>query len=291
MAEIKTSVKTKLSEGLCKEIFGRSLQELSAQVESHTFSVQAWLSSRSPQAVRLELRGIRLSSTGLKIPLLNLAIGSNFPAGATENEIEAEIETAKKFFADRQVPWYWWMNTSPSPRNIGNILKKHGIEFDDRPLPAMAAPLSKTDCPPGYPEHIRVWQAESIADLQAASYIRRKAFRFPEGEAMTYFEDMASDWLENPNAKLLLAGETINTPVSMGALILGANIPGIYVMATLPDHHRNGYGKAILTSLMNEAIRDGHQIIALTASKAGYGLYSQFGFQHIFDFDFYFPVG
>jgi GNAT superfamily N-acetyltransferase len=289
MVDTQSNENTKLSEDLSKEIFGKSLQELSAQVESHTFAVQAWLSSRSPRAKTLELRGTHLSSTGLKIPLLNLAMGCNFPTDVKENEIEEEIETIKKFFTDQQVPWYWWMNISPSPKNIGEILKKHGIVYDDRTLPAMAAPLSKMNDLPGYPEHIRIWEAGSLADLQAASNMRRKAFRFPEGEATTYFEDMASDWLENPDVKLFLAGKTHSEPVSIGAVIMGAGIPGIYIMATLPEHHRKGYGKAILTRLMNEASRGGHQLIALTASRAGYGLYSQFGFQHIFDFDFYIP--
>ena len=76
-------------------------------------------------------------------------------------------------------------------------------------------------------------------------------------------------------------------PVSIGAVIEGAGIPGIYVMATLPDHHRKGYGKAILTRLLTEAASAGNRMIALTASKAGFGLYSQFGFYHLFDFDFY----
>jgi predicted acetyltransferase len=70
-------------------------------------------------------------------------------------------------------------------------------------------------------------------------------------------------------------------------VIEGAGIPGIYVMATLPEHHRKGYGKAILTRLLAEAASAGSQMIALTASKAGFRLYSQFGFLHLFDFDFY----
>jgi GNAT superfamily N-acetyltransferase len=290
MTKNENGTKIKLSDDSCQKIFGESRKELSAQVERHTLMVQAWLSSRSPQAMTLELHGTRLLSTGLKIPLLNLAIGCNFPANATESEVEEEIETVKKFFSNRHVPWYWWMNTSPSPRNIQNILKARGIEYDAPPLPAMAASLSIMDDLPKYPEQIRVWQAESTADLRAASTIRRIAFRFPEGEAAAYFEDMASDWLENPNVKLFLAGETLSNPISIGAMIMGAEIPGVYVMATLPEQHRKGYGKAMLARLMNEAAKSGHSIMALTASNAGYSLYSQFGFQHIFDFDFYSPT-
>jgi len=235
---------------------------------------------------------VRVSSTGFEIPLLNLALGCNFPVDMSDNEIEDEIETVKNIFARRNVPWYWWMNAFPSPKNIESLLEKHGLVNDRDPLPAMAASL--TNDPTNYPKfpgHIRVWQAGTIRDLQAASTIRRLAFKFREGEALTYFEDMSADWLNNDSVKLFLAGENENEPVSIGALILGAGIPGIYVMATLPDQHRKGYGKAVLTRLLSEAVSGGYSIIALTASDAGSGLYSQFGFHHIFGFDFYLPPG
>jgi predicted acetyltransferase len=99
---------------------------------------------------------------------------------------------------------------------------------------------------------------------------------------------MPADWLDDSSpARLFLAGEDESKPVSMGAVIEGAGIPGIYVMATLPEHHRKGYGKAILTRLLSEAASNGGQMVALTASKAGFALYSQFGFLHLFGFDFY----
>ena len=271
--------------------FGKTRDELLELASRHTMTVQGWLSSRSPQAKRFEGKGIKASSTGFNLPLLNLALGCEFPVNATQNEIDDEIEAVKSFFASRNVPWYWWMNANPSPNNIRTILENHGMEYDDPPLPAMVASL-KMDFStlPTYPENICVWQAKSLEDLQAASKIRRLAFKFPDGQAMSYFEDMASDWLNNKGVKLFLAGENEATPVSIGAVIEGAGIPGVYVMATLPDQHRKGYGKAILSRLMREAAIRGHEIVALTASQAGFGLYAQFGFRHLFSFDFYIPA-
>lgn len=268
--------------------FGKSRNDLIQIVDEHTLTVQAWLSSRSPQAAKFEGKGVKASSTGFKIPLLNLALGCGFPEGSCVEEIEQEVKTVIDFFAGRNVPWYWWMNTQPSPKNIGLILEKFGVTYDAPALPAMIASLSHNAKLPEYDKSIRVWRAHSIADLQAASRIRRMAFKFPEGEAATYFEDMPSDWLDDASpARLFLAGENESEPLSIGALIEGAGMPGIYVMATLPEHHRKGYGKAILTRLIAEARFAGNQMIALTASKAGFGLYSQFGFVHLFDFDFY----
>lgn len=271
--------------------FGKPRTELTELVSRHTMAVQGWLSSRSPQAAKFEGKGIKASSTGFNIPLLNLALGSNFHANIAQEEIDGEIESVKAFFADRNVPWYWWMNANPSPKNIRQILEKHGMEYDDPPLPAMIASL-KVDVTnlPKYPENICVWQAESIEDLKAASRIRRLAFKFPEGQAISYFEDMASDWLNAKDVKLLLAGEDEASPVSIGAVIEAEGIPGLYVMATLPDRHRKGYGKAILSKIMRDAAAQGHTMMALTASQAGFGLYSQFGFRHLFGFDFYLPA-
>ena len=276
------------NESLIKQ-FGKPRKELIQLVDQHTLEVQAWLSSRSPRAAKFKGKGIKAASTGFKIPLLNLALGCNFPTESSEKDIEEEIIVVKEFFAKRNVPWYWWMNTQPSPKNIGQILKKHELEYEGPPLPAMIASLSQDKKSlPTHDENIRVWRAQSIADLRAASKIRRMAFKFPDGEATTYFEDMPSDWLEDASpARLFLAGNNESEPASIGAMIERAGIPGIYVMATLPEHHRKGYGKAILTRLLLEAASSKNQFIALTASKAGFALYSQFGFFHLFDFDFY----
>lgn len=270
------------------KVFGTSQHELISLIDRHTLTVQAWLSSRSPRAVMFKGKGVRASSTGLNVRLLNLALGCNFPAGISDSEIEEEIEVVKGFFARRNVRWFWWMSTFPSIKNVRDVMERHGFEYDDPPLPAMAAPLTLGDMHlPEYPKHIRVWQAQTVKDLQAASFIRRTAFKFREGEALTYFEDMESDWLENDSVKLFLAGEKTSEPVSIGALIHAEDIPGVYAMATLPDYHRKGYGKALLTRLMSEAAAQGHELIALTASQVGFGLYSQFGFRHVFNFDLY----
>lgn len=278
-----------LTDQQCLEIYRRPRAELIQLAEAHTLTVQAWLSSRSPEAKTFQGRGVRASSTGFKIPLLNLALGCNFPEGMDEDEIGAEVEAVKRFFAERGAPWYWWMNSEPSPKHISRILEQRGLVYDDPPLPAMIAPkIQNFATLPTYDRDIHAWRANSIADLQSASKIRRIAFGFKEGEALTYFEDMARDWLSDESAaRLYLAGSSESDPVSIGAVIHAAGIPGIYVMATLPEHHRKGYGKAALTALLLDAARMEGDMVALTASSAGAGLYSQFGFRRLFAFDFY----
>jgi GNAT superfamily N-acetyltransferase len=265
--------------------FGRSWEEIARLSDLHTRTVQAWLSSRAPQAARFEGQGIKASSTGLNVPLLNLALGANFPPGTPEEVITGEIEAVKRFFAARGVPWYWWLGPYPNPADIGEQLARHHLVFDPPGLPTMAAPLP-TLSPPLNPE-VQVWQAAGLADLKAASFIRRIAFRFPEGAALTYFEDMAEDWLRGDPAKLYLARLGDGPPVAIGALIMGAEIAGIYIMATLPEWGRRGLGKAVMAHMIAQAMAEGHPLLVLTAGVKGYPLYRQFGFEHIFDYQIF----
>lgn len=249
--------------------------------DEHTRAVQTWLASRCPVAARLDLSNVAVSSTGLRVQFLNLAISHR----GDFSKIDEEIETVKEFFAQRGVPWYWMLPPLSTRQEIQRRLEAHGMTYNAPDLPAMAAslPAPKADAPP----NVRVWQAASVDDLISASKIRHAAFRFPRGIASTYFEDMPDDWLQNPNARLFLARVGDNPPVSIGALIVAADAPGVYVMATLPEWERRGLGRAILQRILVEAAGLGFTRIVLTASRKGYALYQKFGFEHTFDYIFY----
>lgn len=270
-------------------VLGQSLETIVRIADAHTLTVQHWLSSRAPHAIMFDGLGTRVASTGLKIRLLNQALGAHYPPDTTLETIHAEIEQLKGFFAGRAIGgWFWWLGPFTTPVSIFDMLKSHGLEYDGVGLPCMVAPLPFQGSPTSH--EINVWQARTLADLQAASAIRRAAFHFPDGEAITYFDDMPNDWLsENSPAKLFLARAGEGEPAAIGALILaegvlGMSVPGVYVMATLPEWGRRGLGAAILSRIMDEASRQGHRMIVLTASRFGYGLYRKFGFEHIFDY-------
>ena len=260
--------------------------ETALLADRHTFAVQAWLSSRASSAVSFDGHGIKIRSTGLGVPLLNLALGANF-ININDADIRSEIEAVKTFFAARRVPWYWWISPFSSPADIGARLEESGARYDPPDLPAMVAPLPsrKTEVNPD----LRVWQAGTRADLEAASYIRRVAFKFPSGVGANYFEDMAEDWLRGDPAHLYLASVNDGPPAAIGAWIVAESVPGIYAMATLPEWRQRGLGRAILQRLMADAAADSYQMIVLTASNMGEPLYRQFGFERMFGYLFYLP--
>jgi GNAT superfamily N-acetyltransferase len=268
---------------------GTTLDDLMRRADRHTMAVQAWLSSRSPDAARYNGSGIRASSTGLPVPLLNLALGGKFPDNTSDNEIRAEIEAVKRFFRGRGVKdWYWWLGADLHPTDMAQRLEKTGFVFDRPALPLLVAQIPAL-MKPQMSEDIVVWQAKTIQDLAAASTIRRVAFRFPRDAGKTYFEDMADSWLNNPKVKLYLAGRDRHLPEAIGALIEDDDegLAGIYVMATLPDAQRQGYGKVILNRATIDATAARHRILILTASEKGIGLYQQFRFIPLFNYSIY----
>lgn len=265
---------------------GRVLErtKIAKFADEHTRTVQAWLASRAPQGKRLKLSTVDASSTGLQIQFLNLALSRPPSPDATEDQINKNIESVQSFFAGQNVPWYW-MLTTDSAKIMANHLERHGMVYDPPDLPTMVAPLPapKLEIDPA----IRVWQANNRNDLIAASKIRHTAFRFPDRVGTTYFEDMQADWLSNNNVHLYLASVEADIPAAIGALIIGADMPGVYVMATLPEYERKGLGRAILNRILADAEAMGYSHIVLTASSKGYPLYQKFGFEHVFDYIFY----
>ena len=263
-------------------------EEIARLANRHTLAVQFWLDTRAPQAESYQSLGAKCGSTGIQLPLLNQALGANYPEELPSEEIRQDIETIRDFFARRRVYWYWWISPFCRPKNIHEYLDADEDQItDDSLLPAMIAFVDPANWPKPL-ESVEVWQAETLEDLKAASTIRRTGFNFPEGVGLDYFEAMSDSWLGNDDkARLFIGAAADGPPASVGALIYAEGIPGVYVMATLPEWERQGLGTAILHRIMTEAHHDGQALIALTASRYGFGLYKKFGFEHIFDYRIY----
>ena len=269
----------RLPEALAKA--GMELEIVAKLSNKHTLAVQAWLSSRTPTAIQIQKVGTMLSSGGLPIDLSNLVLGATYPPATSNQVIDEEIDFVKTFFAEKNVPWIWWLGPNTRPPNMLKRLKDRGLTGNAL-LPAMVAALPSKKVP--HNRDVTVWLAKNRSDLEAASYIRRAAFDFPPDTPFSYFEDMAADWLRNDPARLYLARVKDGPPASIGALIIGASRPGVYLMTTQREWRRKGLGIAILNRIMEDAASGGHQMIMLTASSLGFPLYRKFGFEHIFDY-------
>lgn len=264
---------------------GLTLEEAIKLGDEHTVAVQTWLSMHTPQAKCFDGLGTIAVDSGMKV--LNRVPCCNYPPRTSSEAVEDEIIAIKSIFARRNVQWDWWLGPNFQPSDMAHRLERHGLKSDAYRLPTLIAPLLSMAEYPVVNPAVEVWPAATRADLQAASTIRRIAFRWPLDTALTYFDDMAADWLNSDLSRLYLARVSNGPPAAIGALVMGVGVPGIYVMATLPEWQGQGLGTAIMARLMAQAEAEGHKWVVLTAGRMGYNIYRRFGFEHLFEYQIF----
>ncbi len=268
------------------ETFGVTWEEAARLANDHTLAVQRFLSTRSPQAKVFERPGVVGCLSGIKVPFLNLSLDASYPADIGEQELLAEINALRNFYRGHNMQncWYWLMSPFATPKYFPKLLLEQSFGREEYLLPCLMTSLKDTSNWPSIPGNLAIWAARDIEDLKIASHIRRTAFQ--EGnEAISYFEDMADSWLANENVRMFLGCVKPNKiPVAMGMFIVANNVPGIYVMATLPEWEHQGLGRAIIARVLQEAIERGYDKAVLTAGARAYSLYRKFGFQHLFEY-------
>lgn len=89
----------------------------------------------------------------------------------------------------------------------------------------------------------------------------------------------------------LLIGLWQDIPVSCALLYMDNLIAGIYMVGTLENYQRRGFGKVITLECLKEAINAGCRYSTLQSSKVGFPLYSKIGFTTIKSLHVYWMVG
>ena len=267
--------------------FNLNWEQAARLANQHTLAVQRFLSTRSPQAKLFRGRGVVGCLSGIKAPFLNLSLEADYPAEMRLEEIEADIEALHQFYQDHEMGncWQWLISPFATPANIEALLIARGFGQIKYRLPCLMASLKDTSGWPGIPQNVTIWPARHIEDLKAATRIRRTALQEPGRVASSYFEDTPDSWLGNDQVRLFLGrvGDD-GPPAAIGILIMAKGIPGVYVMATLPEWEHQGLGRSILARILQEAIRRGYDRAVLTAGARAYSLYRKFGFEHLFEY-------
>jgi GNAT superfamily N-acetyltransferase len=80
-------------------------------------------------------------------------------------------------------------------------------------------------------------------------------------------------------------------PVATGLAFITDNICGIYMIATLDDHRRKGYGSAVTKHCINTAHQKGITNIVLQASQKGVSIYEKMGFSKHCEFNILWMLG
>jgi ribosomal protein S18 acetylase RimI-like enzyme len=232
-------------------------------------------SNRNRGEVR-ELRGVSIASAGVTFQMFNAAFLS--APVISEAELEQRVELAALHFAARGQEWAYWVCEDwcePAARKrLRHAFQRHGLRHSVN-LPGMAA---ERVLPPRRPlPSIEIRRVRDEATRGDFCGIGSTCFHVPLKWFREVF-DGQSIW-ESFAAYL---GYVDGEPVSTAAAVAGGGVIGIYNVATMPLHQRNGYAEAVMRHALAEAGREhGIERSILQSTAAGQMLYERMGYRTV----------
>lgn len=189
---------------------------------------------------------------------------------------EHEIKKAIEFFQAGKLPFIWWTGAkilAEKKFQFGGILT--GIAIDiSQGIPQQSSPLLE----------IKIIQSET--DLRIAAQMGLNVFGI----------NVSLEQWHAANTAQMQAGKMIHflayyngNPVGTASLSTHTSSAGIWNLATLPEHRKQGVGSALVYTALAEAYKLQYkQVMAILMPKGmASGLFAKMGFKEVCPFPFY----
>ena len=238
-------------------------------------SFRAIAASR-PAGENRELRGVSIAAAGVAFQMFNAAFLST-PV-LSENELALRTSLASVHFGARGLEWaFWvcedWMDSRARHRSR-QVLERNGLRFSVE-LPGMVV---ERVAPPVKPlPALEVRRVAGPPTVAAFCGIGSTCFHVPIAWFSEVF-DSARVW----ERFAAYVGYVNGEPVATTATVLGGGAVGVYNVATLPGHRRQGDGEAVMRHALEQARREhGIECSTLQSTPAGYGIYQRMGYRTV----------
>jgi ribosomal protein S18 acetylase RimI-like enzyme len=231
-----------------------------------------------------ELDGVSIASSGIVFHMFNAALFST-PVTAGEGDLARRIDLAAEHLGRAGSRWAFW---ACEEKLAGDIAAKASKVFRGRGLaPAFRHPgmMCLRLRPPRRPlPDIEFRQVHDAQSRAVFAHINSTAFRIPFEWCLELY-DIEALWDGCFSGHIGYAkGEAVSTV----ATVVVAGTVGVYSVATLPGHERNGYGEAMTRYAVARAQQDpGIERVVLQATVAGLPLYRRMGFEEVTSFVVY----
>ncbi|GCE21363.1 GNAT family N-acetyltransferase [Dictyobacter kobayashii] len=186
------------------------------------------------------------------------------------------IQRIKAHFAQRQLSFCWHIGPTSHPHNLGQLLKAHGLSFDETE-PAMALDLQQAT------EEVPSSTRLNIQLVTNREMVRQWAEVWGCGaprEVTDQFFQVYSGLPLGPTSPYqLYLGLLDNQPVATFGLFLAGGVASIRYVITIHEARRQGIGTTMTAFAIQEARRLGYRIAILTASPMGFSIYHRLGFR------------
>jgi len=219
----------------------------------------------------LERRDVAIASCGLPVQDLNWGF-----LKPPYQDVEATAAAVRSYFADRKLPFQ--LTFRQLERQRIQKLEAIGWRPKNDPTPGMTFALPASI--PAQPSGLRVIEVRTTEQLVAFREAAFRGFGHPVAAAHMFLNQRL---LALPQVRAY-SGLIDGVVVATSILIATSGVAGIYWVATLELHRRQGYGEAVTWAAVAGA-REFHCTIAsLQASKLGRPVYERMGFEHVLDY-------
>ena len=172
-------------------------------------------------------------------------------------------------------PFSWWVGPADRPRDLAELLARHGLEPAESEL-AMAAELASIEPCDLSPQGLQIRRVQTVEHLRDFA---RLAASGPSDPAVRAFYERAAALLLSPESpQWLYVGHLGQEPVGTAELTVSDGVVGLYGVLTAPQQRRRGFGTALTLRALLDARAAGHRIAVLQASREGARMYSRLGF-------------
>lgn len=226
--------------------------------------------SRAERRHMRVVRDVTLVTSGEPVADLNYLM-----IGGTTEEAQATVEEYVDWCDAQDLP-FATMVAPEAAAALDGLREKLGLDYvTDWPL--MACPGSAVEAVPA--EGVSVRRVETPEDHAGLVDVLAGAYSMPPDSVeravpLSLFESPSIEgWIAD------LDGQTLS---SVTATWHG-EVVGIWAMGTLPAAQRKGVGKALLSTVMADCCARGAQVFFLGATPAGQKLYSDLGYQTVFE--------
>jgi ribosomal protein S18 acetylase RimI-like enzyme len=227
-----------------------------------------------------ELDGTSIASSGLAFHMFNAAFFSKPVLEA--GDLEGRIDRAAGYLGREERRWAFWVSEDKLEGNLArkarNVFHRRDLSFAYR-HPGM---IGENLAPPARP--LPLLDIRRVADRRTRmefSHINSAAFRIPFEWCVDLY-DTDKLW---EGAFTGYVGYAHGEAVSTAATLVAGEAVGVYSVATLPEHERQGYGEAMTRHALEQAqASSGIRRSVLQATAAGLPLYRRMGYQIVTHF-------
>jgi hypothetical protein len=205
-----------------------------------------------------------------------------FDAKFAQNRIKDEVELLKQRIRTGTVPNSWFIG----PGSASVFLPESPEQFGFTKAfswPGMSITIGEMNSQFQVSDDFIINEVKNMDSLNQWSDIINTGMFGYGFEGVNLFKNL----LGKKDIKLFL-GFFNDLPVSTSLMYLNSGVAGLFLISTLPDFRRRGFGIQLTLAPVKKAFEYGYEYAGLFATSSGERIYKKIGFHKICDFDIYY---